>query len=78
MLQFRGGQWRSFWIDDYATPNQLLAFGGFQGDVGYLPEPIENASVEIWINTWIARADSLTLTNEVALDGSATLELKYL
>ncbi|QJI30864.1 DUF1120 domain-containing protein [Pseudomonas sp. ADAK18] len=78
ILQFRDGQWRSFWIDEYATPNQLLAFGGFQGDIGYLPEPIENASVEIWINTWIARADTLNLTNEVALDGSATLELKYL
>ncbi len=78
ILQFRDGQWRSFWIDDSATPNQLLAFGGLQSDVGYLPEPIESASVEIWLNTWIARADSLTLSNEVALDGSATLELKYL
>jgi hypothetical protein len=77
ILQFSGGKWRSFWIDDYATPNQLLAFGGLN-ESGFFPEPIENVSVEIWFNTWIARADTLNLTNEVALDGSATLELKYL
>jgi hypothetical protein len=32
----------------------------------------------LWINTYIARADSLTLNDEVPIDGSMTLEIKYL
>lgn len=66
------------WDDDYVAPNRLIAFGSFVPDVGYLPHPLETASVEIVLNTWIAPANTLTLTDEVALDGSATLEVKYL
>jgi hypothetical protein len=29
------------------------------------------------IDTWIARADSLTLDQEITLDGSATIEVGY-
>lgn len=78
MLQFRDGTWRMQWDDDYVAPNRLIAFGSFVPDVGYLPHPLETASVEIVLNTWIAPANTLTLTDEVALDGSATLEVKYL
>ncbi|MBB6288422.1 uncharacterized protein DUF1120 [Pseudomonas sp. SJZ103] len=78
MLQFRDGAWRMQWDDDYVEPNRLIAFGSFVPDVGYLPHPLENASVEVLFNTWIAPANTLTLTDEVALDGSATLEVKYL
>lgn len=34
--------------------------------------------MDIVLYTYIAPTNTLTLTNEVALDGSATLELNYL
>ncbi|QJI30865.1 DUF1120 domain-containing protein [Pseudomonas sp. ADAK18] len=78
MLTFSAGRWSWLGDDDAAIPNQLIAFGSFQNDVGYLPHTLQNAAVEIVLNASIAPANTLTLTNEVALDGSATMELKYL
>lgn len=43
-----------------------------------LPIPASNVSMDLEIRSLIARADSLTLTNEVTIDGSATIEVKYL
>lgn len=71
-------RWMDLWPEDPTTPNRMVAFGNFSMDVGYFPEPVKNAAVEIVINSRITPARNLTLTNEVALDGSATLELKYL
>jgi hypothetical protein len=78
MLNFVDGKWR--WIDhsDAIAPNTLIAFGDFQADVGYLPHPLQNVAVEILLYAYIAAANTLTLTDEVAIDGSTTLELKYL
>lgn len=78
MLNFVDGKWR--WIDhsDAIAPNTLIAFGDFQADVGYLPQPLQNVAVEILLYAYIAAANTLTLTDEVAIDGSTTLELKYL
>ncbi|WP_348748811.1 hypothetical protein [Pseudomonas rhodesiae] len=45
---------------------------------GWLPHPLKNAAAEFVFNTAIAPAKDLTLTSDVALDGSTTLELKYL
>lgn len=56
----------------------MIAFGDFQADVGYLPHPLQNVAVEILLYAYIAAANTLTLTDEVAIDGSTTLELKYL
>lgn len=78
LVEFRSGRWWDLWPEDPTTPNRMVAFGSFNTEVGYFPEPVKNAAVEIVINSRIAPARNLTLTNEVALDGSATLELKYL
>ncbi|MBD9614778.1 DUF1120 domain-containing protein [Pseudomonas sp. PDM02] len=43
-----------------------------------LPIPIQDLTLELGITTSIARADGLDLTNEVLIDGSATLEMNYL
>lgn len=43
-----------------------------------LPIAATNVSMNIEIRTLIARADSLTLTEEVTIDGSATIEVKYM
>jgi hypothetical protein len=42
------------------------------------PVPVKDLSLELVVETSIARTDSLDLSNEVTLDGSATLEVKYL
>lgn len=42
------------------------------------PIPVQDLTLELGISPWIARADGLDLTNEVLIDGSATLEMNYL
>ncbi|AYF46995.1 DUF1120 domain-containing protein [Pseudomonas sp. S5D5] len=42
------------------------------------PVPVKDLSLELMVETSIARTDGLDLSNEVTLDGSATLEVKYL
>lgn len=42
------------------------------------PMAVTNFDADITLNTRIARADSLTLTDEVPLDGHVTVELRYL
>lgn len=42
------------------------------------PLPIKDLSVDLEVLTIINRADGLDLSNEVTIDGSATLEVKYL
>ena len=42
------------------------------------PVPMKELAVELVVSTSIAATDSLDLSNEVNLDGSATLEVKYL
>ncbi|WP_122764766.1 DUF1120 domain-containing protein [Pseudomonas viridiflava] len=42
------------------------------------PVPATELVADLQVNTSIARTDGLDLTNEVTLDGSATLEVKYL
>ncbi|MHC8288602.1 DUF1120 domain-containing protein [Pseudomonas sp. XS1P51] len=42
------------------------------------PIAVKDLTMDLAIFTYIARADSLTLTDEVTMDGSATFEMKYL
>ncbi|MGY2362922.1 DUF1120 domain-containing protein [Pseudomonas azotoformans] len=42
------------------------------------PKPLRNVKVDLRISTEIAPIRTLTLTNEVPLDGSATLDMVYL
>ncbi|MCX2899822.1 DUF1120 domain-containing protein [Pseudomonas mandelii] len=41
------------------------------------PIAVKDLATDLLINTYIARADSLDLGNEVAIDGSTTLEIRY-
>jgi hypothetical protein len=56
-------------------PNLLSAFGAVGGPA--TPIAIKDLQTDLRVLTRIARADSLDLTNEVALDGSATLSIVY-
>ncbi|KPU60849.1 hypothetical protein AN403_4569 [Pseudomonas fluorescens] len=60
---------------DHARPGYLLS----QATVGTTaPANAQNVTIDFEVDSWIARADSLDLTNEITIDGSATLEVKYL
>ncbi|MGE8150670.1 DUF1120 domain-containing protein [Pseudomonas vancouverensis] len=43
-----------------------------------IPLAAKDVTMDLEIRTWIGRADRLTLTDEVSIDGSATFEMKYL
>ncbi|WP_223416427.1 MULTISPECIES: DUF1120 domain-containing protein [unclassified Pseudomonas] len=59
------------------VPGTWAAFGD-RSTGTLLPTPIKNLTVDMEVGAIIARADSLTLTDEVRLDGAATLEVIYL
>ncbi|KTC62952.1 hypothetical protein AO262_30390 [Pseudomonas fluorescens ABAC62] len=42
------------------------------------PVPVQNLQADLTVYASIARTDGLDLSNEVTIDGSATLEVKYL
>jgi len=72
-----GATWAGLADDEAKLPNDWIAFGNRISGT-WTPEFVENVTVDMWLNTSIAPANSLTLTDEVALDGSATLQIEYL
>lgn len=71
------GRWITLLPDEVMGPNDLVALGS-RGDSGWAPHPIKDALVDVTLYTTINPAKDLTLTDEVAIDGSATFEVKYL
>lgn len=67
-----GGTWSKY---RYLTPDSLAAFASSGGPD--TPIAIKDLVTNLYVGTQIARADSLDLTNDVALDGSITLEVEY-
>lgn len=70
-----GTTWRDGWAG--MPPLSLAAFGDRSSGV-WLPIPITQVTVNMDIWGYIARADSLDLSDEHPIDGSATFEVKYL
>lgn len=72
-----GESWWQFPDGTWLSPNQMSAFGNSEAG---LPAPVALQTVTSALNvyTYIAPTSGLTLTEEVALDGSATVELFYL
>ena len=56
-------------------PVGITSFKSLTGP--WAPTAMKDLEVDLEIQTTIARADSLDLTNEVALDGSVTIEIHY-
>jgi len=56
-------------------PRTISAFGAVGGPD--TPIAIKDLVTDLSISTYIARADSLDLTNDAAIDGSVTLEVLY-
>jgi len=57
--------------------NAWAAFGSQTGGT-WAPDSLQNVTVNIDVNTHIAPTNGLTLTDDVTLDGSATLQIEYL
>lgn len=72
-----GGQTWSAIDGEYWYSGKLAGFGGVSGD-RYVPVPIQDLTTDLAVMTQIAPAQDLNLSNEVSLDGSATIEVKYL
>lgn len=71
-----GTTWRD--LDDTALlPTSLAAFGDRSSGT-WLPIAIEQVTTDLLVYGHIARADSLDLSDEHPIDGSATFEVKYL
>lgn len=72
-----GATWSRFDDDVSMLPNDWIGFGN-RVSGAWTPEFVENVTVDMWLHTAIAPTNSLTLTDEVRLDGNATLQIKYL
>ncbi len=72
-----GNVWRTLWDDDIVAPSYWVAFGSL-GPAAYTPHPVQQATIDGQVLAVIAPANTLTLTNDVAMDGSATFEVLYL
>jgi len=68
----QGNTWQ---LAPHIAPNQYLSVSSMTDTT---PIAAENISMDVQIRAWIARADGLTLTDDVAIDGSMTFEMKYL
>ena len=72
-----GDTWSEFFDDGSMATNDWIAFGNNTSGT-WTPEFVENVTVDMWLHTQIAPTNSLSLTDEVKLDGNATLHIKYL
>ncbi|WP_294738064.1 DUF1120 domain-containing protein [uncultured Pseudomonas sp.] len=75
--QDNGTTWMSLYEDSDIGPTDLAAFGDRSTGV-WLPIPIQQLITNLEVNAFIVRADSLDLSDEHPIDGSATFEVKYL
>ena len=57
------------------SPGRINAFGSPAAPS--IPIAVKDLVTDLQVNTYIARADSLDLGNEVSIDGSTTLEIRY-
>lgn len=73
-----GGQtWNGAGIAQPWPPNTFTGFGNkASGDMAPIPIQVLTFNIEVWSS--LMPAKYLTLTEEVSIDGSGTLELRYL
>ncbi|MCF5139786.1 DUF1120 domain-containing protein [Pseudomonas sp. PA-6-1D] len=69
-------QGKTWYSEKFWEPSMYMAAASMSDDTQ--PLPIQNLSVDLEVLTIINAAASLDLSNEVTIDGSATVEVKYL
>lgn len=63
---------------DILSSTFLTSFTPNRGTPSLAPAPVQRLTADVLITPRIAPANTLTLTEEVPIDGSATLEVNYL
>lgn len=71
-----GDQGKTWYRESAWEPSLYMSVASMDDDTQ--PLPVKELRVGLEVRTSIARTDSLDLSNEVTIDGSATLEVKYL
>lgn len=69
-------QGNTWYAERFWEPSMYMAAASMDDDTQ--PLPIKDLSVDLEVLTIINGTDGLDLSNEVTIDGSATLEVKYL
>ncbi|AMN79063.1 MULTISPECIES: DUF1120 domain-containing protein [Pseudomonas] len=72
-----GAGWWSFPHGTWLVRHQLAAFGTVESGIA-APIPLLNVTADLHVETSIAPASGLSLTEQVPLDGSATVDVIYL
>jgi len=71
-----GASWVRMWEDDSWQKNMLISIQ--DPATPRVPMPAKDTLMELSVNTFILPARGLTITEDTLIDGSATIEIKYL
>ena len=71
-----GGSWFRFREDDAWGTTYLLSIAAV--GAGSVPIPAQNTQMALSVNPFINPAKNVTITEDTPIDGSATIEVKYL
>ena len=71
-----GGSWFRFREDDAWGTTYLLSIAAV--GAGPVPIPAQNTQMALSVNPFINPAKNVTITEDTPIDGSATIEVKYL
>ena len=71
-----GDQGNTWYREKFWDPGLYMSVAAMDDDTQ--PMAVKDLSLDLEVQTIINRADGLDLSNEVTIDGSATLEVKYL
>lgn len=73
----RGLTWDELLSDTIWGNSDLASFGNLTSG-SWAPAPVKNVTAVLQVHTTIAPTGDMDLTNDIPIDGSATLEVKYL
>ncbi|AUZ44935.1 DUF1120 domain-containing protein [Pseudomonas orientalis] len=71
-----GDQGNTWYREKFWDPGLYMSVASMEDDSQ--PLAVKDLRVDLQVQTFVFRADGLDLSNEVNIDGSATLEVKYL
>ncbi|MEG8231168.1 DUF1120 domain-containing protein [Pseudomonas orientalis] len=71
-----GDQGNTWYREKFWDPGLYMSVASMDDDSQ--PLAVKDLRVDLQVQTFVFRADGLDLSNEVNIDGSATLEVKYL
>lgn len=74
--QDNGSNWHKLWSDDGWQTNFLVAIR--DPAAGRTPIPAKNTQFELTVNPFILAKKDVTITEDTTIDGSVTIDVKYL